>query len=246
MTDSKKAIFNLDYLNTDCNVRNLEDLLKNKLSGSILLYGPPGTGKTAFARHIAEIKGSPLIAKKPSEILGMERGGTERNIARIFEDAEKQYAVILFDQAEWLMRDHRGAHNPLEESCVAELLMQMENFEGTLFFCANNLDGVDQAFFMRFALKIKFGYLKPEQSMSMLESEFNRISAPFADEGSMKDAKWIIRQINNLTPGDFINLGRRLELLKITNPSSLVIALRLSVHCEEKRWEDHSSFLTRL
>ncbi len=82
-------------------------------------------------------------------------GQSEQNIARMFEQASQEDAVLVLDEADSLLRDRRGVNQSWEVTQVNELLMQMENFDG-LFICSTNLmDDLDQASLRRFAIKVE-------------------------------------------------------------------------------------------
>lgn len=75
---------------------------------------------------------------------------------------------------------------------VNEMLTQMENFKG-IFIAATNFEGeLDTASRRRFALKVKFGYLKPEGIESLWKGFFPKVEMPEA-----------ARSLRMLTPGDF-------------------------------------------
>ena len=124
-----------------------------------MLFGAPGTGKTAFANHLAEQLGLPLLIKRASDILGKYVGQSERNIARMFSQAQKQGALLLLDEADSLLGDRRDARAHWEIIQVNEMLTQMERFDG-IFICTSKLmDKLDAASLRRFDFKVKFDYL---------------------------------------------------------------------------------------
>jgi SpoVK/Ycf46/Vps4 family AAA+-type ATPase len=68
-----------------------------KPSKGIILYGPPGNGKTKIARCIGRLLGSReehIILKSATELFSKWLGESERNIAKLFEPAEKAYALF--------------------------------------------------------------------------------------------------------------------------------------------------------
>ena len=137
---------------------------------NMLLYGPPGTGKTEFAKHLARTLGRKLIIKKTSDLLNCYVGETEKAIRKMFKDASHNWEVTQ----------------------VNEMLTQMENFKG-IFIAATNFDGtLDTASRRRFALKVKFGYLKPEGIEKLWQAFFPSVAMPDA-----------ARSLRMLTPGDF-------------------------------------------
>ena len=56
----------------------------------MILYGPPGTGKTLIARKIAQVLdcNEPKVVNGP-QIFDKYVGGSEENVRKLFEDAEK-------------------------------------------------------------------------------------------------------------------------------------------------------------
>ncbi|MDP0880651.1 AAA family ATPase, partial [Klebsiella variicola] len=88
---------------------------------------------------------------------------TEQNMARMFDTAQTEGAVLLLDEADSFLRSRKHAERNYEVSEVNEMLAGMERFHG-LFICTTNLfDDLDEAALRRFAFKIRFKALKPEQ-----------------------------------------------------------------------------------
>jgi transitional endoplasmic reticulum ATPase len=69
---------------------------------NLLFHGLPGTGKTEFARYLADTTGHELIQKRASDLLSMWVGGTEKEIAGAFAQAEDSDAILLLDEADSL------------------------------------------------------------------------------------------------------------------------------------------------
>jgi len=86
--------------------------------------------KSAFGKWIANLLDAPLIIKKGSDLLSMWVGGTEKNIANAFEEAERENAVLVFDEVDSFLQDRREANRSWEITQINELLTQMEGFEG--------------------------------------------------------------------------------------------------------------------
>ena len=203
--ESRAPSYLLDVLNIDTNMdkvlkvaRAFDTKWQTMQEGdkpdslNMLLYGAPGTGKTEFAKHLARTLNRKLIIKKASDLLNCFVGGTEQRIRAMFKDAEEKKAILFLDEADSLIRDREGAARNWEVTQVNEMLTQMENFKG-IFIAATNFDkDLDTASRRRFALKVKFGYLKPESVEKMWKAFFPAIECP--DEA---------RNLKMLTPGDF-------------------------------------------
>jgi SpoVK/Ycf46/Vps4 family AAA+-type ATPase len=90
----------------------------------------------------------------------------------------------------------------------------MEAFEG-IFVCTTNLmSKLDQASLRRFAFKVRFDPLKPDQRIAMFRQELARLSNGCA-EG--QEFETMVRRLEQLTPGDFaVTLPRRFREVLVT------------------------------
>lgn len=186
-------------------IPRIVEALRRKGRGQLCFYGPPGTGKTALAEHIAQELGRPLMVRRASDIASKFVGETEQNMARMFESAQTEGAVLLLDEADSFLRSRRHAERNYEVSEVNEMLAGMERFNG-LFICTTNLfDDLDEAALRRFAFKIRFKALKPEQRLTMFEREAG--AAPTDEQRSRLVA------MDCLTHGDFAAVRQQVEIL---------------------------------
>jgi len=228
--------YDLGCLNANADIPSLVAGLKRSGRGSICFHGPPGTGKTALGQYIARHLERPLLAKRASDILSCWVGESEKNIARMFAQAERENAVLLLDEADSFLRDRRGADHSWEVTQVNELLVQMEHFDG-LFICSTNLmDDLDQASLRRFAIKVEFDYLKPEQAWRMLRKEC-------VDRPSEQDRRSIMA-LRNLTPGDFAAVKKRLSILgQAAMAAALIAGLKDECRCKQDNTSNAIGFL---
>jgi AAA+ superfamily predicted ATPase len=124
---------------------------KKQAGGGILLYGPPGCGKTMIARAIANECNASFVSVGISEVLDMWIGGSERNLAALFEKARAQKpCVLFFDELDALAFSRSKAHSEHSRTTVNEFLSQMDGFDrdnrNVLFLAATNMPwDVDQA-----------------------------------------------------------------------------------------------------
>ncbi len=125
----------------------------------LLFDGPPGGGKTQGALYLAAQLGREAVLRRPSDILSMWVGGTEANIARVFQEAEDTQAVLILDEADALLGDRRGAQRSWELSQAAEFLQRIEQFGGLLIACTNRAESIDPAIRRRFHRRVTFGPL---------------------------------------------------------------------------------------
>lgn len=221
------------FINAGANLTEIAAGLVTAKAGRLCLYGPPGTGKTAYGRWLAEQMGMPLLVKRGSDLMSMWLGETEKRIARAFKDAAQQGALLLIDEVDSFLQDRRGASQSWEISQVNEMLTQMESFHGVFIASTNLLASLDQSSLRRFDIKLKFDFMKPEQSWELLRRYCSKLEiATPAPEYLGK-----LMRLNNLTPGDFHAVARQNRFRPITSAASLVAALESE--CSVK---DGSSF----
>jgi predicted nucleic acid-binding protein len=124
-----------------------------------LVSGPPGTGKTLLARAIAHEVGLDLYQVDLSQIFSRWVGETEKAIARVFEQAERAHAVLLFDEADALFAkrtDVKSSNDRYANLEVNYLLQRMEGFSGITILTTNFEDTLDSAFKRRLTFRVRF------------------------------------------------------------------------------------------
>lgn len=209
------------YLNVDQNLTAIAEGITRSRSARMCLYGPPGTGKTAYGRWLAEQLGTPLHARRASDILSKYVGGTERNLARVFREAEHDGAVLLLDEVDSFLQDRGSAQRSWEVTGVNEMLTQMESFSGVFIASTNLMSGLDTAALRRFDLKLAFGYLKPDQAWRLFCQECEGLNLP-TPEPSLKTR---LAHVTHATPGDFAAIRRQHLFNPLASPVDMIAAL---------------------
>jgi SpoVK/Ycf46/Vps4 family AAA+-type ATPase len=203
--------YDLGLVNTESRfeVPKIVEALRRKTYGTLCFYGPPGTGKTALAEHIAHELQRPLMIRQASDIMSKFVGETEQNMAKMFEEAQLEAAVLLLDEADSFLRSRRLAERSYEISEVNEMLQGMERFSG-VFICTTNLfQELDEAALRRFTFKIQFKPLTAEQRERMFVAE------ALGGDASLMTAERSSRllQLGSLAPGDFASVKRQCDVL---------------------------------
>jgi SpoVK/Ycf46/Vps4 family AAA+-type ATPase len=185
------------------------------------LFGAPGTGKSAYSRWLADYLDKPLHVKRGSDLLSKWLGGTEKNIARIFKEAEQDNAVLLIDEVDSFLQDRNSSQHSWEITGVNEMLTRMEAYNGVFIASTNRLDDLDAASLRRFDLKVKFDALKPQQAWKLLLSHCQALGLPEPDASLQRR----LQTLDGLTPGDFAVLERQHRFRPITDVTALIDAL---------------------
>jgi SpoVK/Ycf46/Vps4 family AAA+-type ATPase len=146
-------------------------------------------------------------------------GESEKNIARVFRQAEADKAILFFDEIDGLLQSRENAHARWEVSQVNELLQQMENFNGVMVAATNFCKNLDPAVMRRFTFKLEFGYLDDDGVKIFFEKMFK---TELSDEEFAE-----LKTLKNLAPGDFRTVRQEMFYLgdEITN-SDRIAALK--------------------
>lgn len=126
---------------------------------SALFQGPPGTGKTMAASVIAGMFDLELFQIDLSRIVSKWLGETEKNLATIFDEAEKAHAILLFDEADSLFAKRTEVQSSNDRHANLEvnfLLQRMDRFQGITLLTSNLGSSIDEAFVRRLSFKIEF------------------------------------------------------------------------------------------
>lgn len=197
--------YDLAFLNPDTSISALAEGLARSGQGRMCMYGPPGTGKTAFGHWLARRLELPLHVRRASDLLSPYLGMTEQNLAAAFREARHDRAVLMIDEVDSFLRDRREARHSWEVTGVNEMLTQMETFPGIFIASTNLVAGLDPAALRRFDLKVRMDYLTATQAVELLH---RHLAALELGEPSPADIA-LVRQLGNLTPGDYAAIARQ-------------------------------------
>lgn len=224
----KSLPYNMSLINASVDMKALCERIKNvcgakdpnKLESSldssdsaqgvrILAYGMAGSGKSEFAKALAKELDKPIVLKKASDLLSMWVGGSEKNIAQAFAEAEKQGAILVLDEVDSFLQDRSGAQRSWEVSQVNEMLTQMESFAGIFIATTNFMDTLDRASIRRFDMKVEFKPLdcaRLKQAFSLYAKHLGLSDCKEFLESS--SAKRAIEKLDNICFGDFALIAR--------------------------------------
>ena len=136
-------------------------------------------------------------------------GGSEKNIAKAFSEAEKRGAILVLDEVDSFLQDRSGANMSWEVSQVNEMLTQMESFEGIFIATTNFMDTLDRASIRRFDMKVEFKPLdstRLKQAFSLYAKHLGISDyAVFLESTSAKRA---LEKLENICFGDFALIAR--------------------------------------
>lgn len=142
---------------------------------AILFAGQPGTGKTMGAEIIALELGLDLYKIDLSTIVSKYIGETEKNISKIFEEAETSNAILFFDEADALFgkrSEVRDSHDRYANIEISYLLQRMEAYDGITILATNMRSNLDEAFTRRLHFIVEFPFPDEEDRLRIWKALF--------------------------------------------------------------------------
>ncbi len=94
-----------------------------------------------------------------SRVVSKWVGETEKNLARVFDEAERSGAILLFDEADSLFARRTGVKTSQDRYANLEvnyLLQRLESFRGIAILTTNYEDTIDPAFKRRLTFRVRF------------------------------------------------------------------------------------------
>ena len=126
---------------------------------TVLFYGKPGTGKTMCAQVLAKELGMELYRVDISQLVSKYIGETEKNLAKVFDEAKKGNIILFFDEADSIF-SHRteinGTNDKHANAEVSFLLQKMEEYPGVAILATNLIKNFDPAVMRRLTYSINF------------------------------------------------------------------------------------------
>lgn len=172
--------------------------------GLIALFtGSSGTGKTMAAELLAREQGVDLYKVDLSAVVSKYVGETEKNLSRVFAEAEDANAILFFDEADALFGKRgevKEAQDRWANMEINYLLQRVEEYAGVVILASNLRQNIDEAFLRRIHVIVEFPFpeatarfrillgLFPESLQYPEESELQLLSDRFKlAGGSLKN-----------------------------------------------------------
>jgi ATPase family associated with various cellular activities (AAA) len=146
---------------------------------SALFSGEPGTGKTMAASVVASELGLELVRIDLSAVVSKYVGETEKNLGKIFDEAQDAHAMLLFDEADSLFgkrTELKTAQDRFANLEVNYILQRMESFDGVSVLTTNAESAIDPALQRRLNFRIRF----PEPEVEERELLWQQLLPPQA------------------------------------------------------------------
>ncbi len=202
-------------------VMNDLDLGKRLKPGyKTLFFGPPGTGKTMTAALLGKSTGKPVYKVDLSMVVSKYIGETEKNLAKVFDQAESQDWILFFDEADSLFGQRtqvNTANDRYGNQEIGYLLQRIEEFPGVVILASNLKDNIDEAFTRRFQSMVEF-------RMPGVDERYKLWKRSFSDKLPVDPGidLWAIAEKYELSGGVMMNVIRKCTLKAVTNEKATI------------------------
>jgi SpoVK/Ycf46/Vps4 family AAA+-type ATPase len=128
--------------------------------GRVLLFaGRDAAARKAAGAALASELGRDLKRVDLSKVVSKYIGETEKNLRRVFADAERADVVLFFDEADALFGRRttvKDSHDRYANLEVGHLLQRIEKFRGLAILATNSKSNIDPAFVRRLRYVLQF------------------------------------------------------------------------------------------
>ena len=200
---------------------------------NVLFAGPPGTGKTMAAEIIAGELALDLYKIDLSSVVSKYIGETEKNLSRIFTEAETSNAILFFDEADALFGKRSEVHDSHDRYAnieVGYLLQRMEEYEGVVILATNFRKNMDEAFVRRIHCTVEFPLPNQKERLRIWET----IWPASTPKGADLDLELISRRFE-LSGGNVKNIALGAAFLAADNGG--VVSMAHLLHATRREFQ---------
>ena len=163
---------------------------------TVLFAGPTGTGKIMAAQAIADKLRMNFLRIDLSRVVRKYIGETEKNLDRVFNEAEKSGAVLLLDEADALFgkrSEVRDAHDRYANVDTDYLLQKLEAHAGLVILMTNHKKDIDAAFLRRLRFIVEFPLPEPSEASQNIDALKHELLRYLVDHPGACDTEHGIR-----------------------------------------------------
>ena len=185
-----------------------------------LFHGPPGTGKTLAASLLGKLCERDVYKIDLSMVVSKYIGETEKNLARVFEQAEGHGWILFFDEADALFGKRTrvdNAHDRYANQEVSFLLQRIEEYSGVAILASNLKNNIDDAFLRRFQSVIHFPLPRAQERLRIWREAFS-------DKAALEDGLDLTRIAgqHELSGGTIMNVVRFASLKSLSRGECVI------------------------
>lgn len=197
--------------------------LKRKLMPGYrcLFHGPPGTGKSLTAALLGQVSARKVYCIDLSMIISKYIGETEKNLEKVFSQAEEKNWLLFFDEADALFGKRtqvNDSHDRFANQETSYLLQRVEIFPGVVILATNLKSNIDEAFSRRFQSFIHFPMPDKKLRYQLWKQSFSPMTK-LAEDVDLKE----VAARFELSGGAIMNVVRYCSLMALKRHSTEII-----------------------
>jgi hypothetical protein len=196
----------------------------------LLFEGPPGTGKTMTAAVLAHELSMPLLTIRLDSLMSKFMGETASKLRVIFDAAEQQRAVYLFDEFDALGGDRTGNDVGEARRILNSFLVFLENnrSESLIVAATNHRQILDRALFRRFDMVLDYALPDPKQGAAVMRGRLGTLA---------KGVRWasLASVMEGLSHADLVRAAESAAKSVILNGSTQITAEDLRDSLEARK-----------
>ena len=207
---------------------------------SALFVGESGTGKTMAAEVVATELGLDVYKIDLSGLVSKYIGETEKNLARVFDEAQGANAILFFDEADAVFgkrTEVRDSHDRYANIEVSYLLQKIEEYDGIVVLSSNLRANLDEAFLRRLKAIVDFPFPQEEDRRRIWGLNL-RADAPLAED---VDLDFMARQFR-VAGGNIKNIAVLGAFLAVEEGAS--IAMRHLIRATRREYQKLGRLVT--
>jgi ATPase family protein associated with various cellular activities (AAA) len=187
-----------------------------------LFCGPPGTGKTLSACLLGKLCDCEVYKIDLSMVVSKYIGETEKNLARVFDQAEHRGWILFFDEADALFGKRtrvEDSHDRYANQEISFLLQRIEDFDGVVILASNLRHNIDDAFLRRFQSVVQFPMPRPPERLQIWREAF-------PVKAALEPALDLVRiaERHELSGGTIVNVARYAALKSLSRGDHMILS----------------------
>lgn len=195
-----------------------------------LVFGAPGTGKTKLAHVVASSLELPLVTARLDGLISSFLGTTARNIANLFEFANRYKCILLLDEFDAVAKVRDDPHEVGEIKRVVNTLLQCldeRSSSGFTIAITNHEKLLDSAIWRRFDAKIFVPKPDAHTRKYIVEKYIEGIKVSNVERDFLA---WITDGYSGAEIETLCNSLKRYSIMRPVDDFNVVDALKLNVH----------------
>lgn len=186
-----------------------------------LFYGAPGTGKSMTASLLGKKTERDVYRIDLSQMVSKYIGETEKNLAKVFDRAERKNWILFFDEGDALFGKRtasKDAHDRYANQQVSYLLQRIEEYDGLIILASNMKSNIDEAFLRRFQSIIHFPVPSSTERFRLWQQGFS-IKCKLEKEVDLK----IIASKYEISGGLIMNVIQYCSLMALKRKNNIIL-----------------------